>query len=194
MLGSPRLLVRIMTSAPGVPAWDELLLPDQRAAAAHLHGHARLLAGPGTGKTFTLMKRILFLVMERGVEPTDILALTFTRAAAHELRSRVNKVLEGRFAARPTIMTLHSYALRNLLRNSHLVTALPQPVRIADDWEERHIVVEDLKQLTKAEDVYAVQDRLDELSADWDTLFVEGDAATRRADPTFLGAWPSLPI
>lgn len=175
-------------SAP-TPPWDDGLLPGQRTAAAHSQGHARLLAGPGTGKTYTLMKHVLFLVMEQKVDPPEILALTFTRAAVHELRSRVNTVLEGRFATRPTVMTLHSFALRNLLRNSHLVTALPQPLRIADDWEERHIIVEDLKRLTDAEDVYAVQDRLDELSADWDTLMVEGDPAQRRADPIFLSAW-----
>ncbi len=132
-------------SEPRVPAWDDDLPPDQRAAAAHFGSHARLLAGPGTGKTWTLTKRILFLIEERKRDPRRVVALTFTRAAAHELRSRIQKELEGKIADRPTVATLHSYALSNLLHNAARLDALPQPLRIADDWEERHIIVEDLR-------------------------------------------------
>ncbi len=175
-------------SEPRVPAWDDDLPPDQRAAAAHFGSHARLLAGPGTGKTWTLTKRILFLIEERKRDPRRVVALTFTRAAAHELRSRIQKDLEGKIADRPTVATLHSYALSNLLHNAARLDALLQPLRIADDWEERHIIVEDLKNLID-DDVDTVRDRLAELSADWDTLGVEGDAKDRKADPTFVGAW-----
>ena len=136
--------VKGMTT-PTAPSWDQGLLPDQRTAAAHIGSHARLLAGPGTGKTWTLTRRILFLVEDRGVDPRGIVALTFTRAAAYDLRRRINDELTGRFADRPTVATLHSYALRNLLHNERRLDALPQPLRIADDWEERQIIVEDLK-------------------------------------------------
>jgi len=171
-------------------AWDDGLLPDQRAAASHVGSHARLLAGPGTGKTRTLTRRILYLVEVRGVEPSRLVALTFTRAAAFELRDRVQRELAGRYADRPTVATLHSYALRNLLHNARRLDALPQPLRIADDWEERWIIMEDLKGLMgEGADIDTVRDRLDELSADWNTLGVEGDAAQQRADPRFVGAW-----
>src|SRR6266702_8676307 len=153
-------------------AWDDGLSPDQRTAASHADGNARLLAGPGTGKTKTLTGHVLFLIEERGVEPRKIVALTFTRAAAYELRDRINKELAGKYADRPTVATLHSYALRNLLHNAARIDALPQPLRIADDWEERHIILEDLKRLID-DDVDTVRDRLAELSADWDTLGVE---------------------
>ena len=176
-----------MTTPPG-PTWDAGLLPDQRLAAAHVGTHARLLAGPGTGKTFTLAKRILFLVEDRKVDPHSVVALTFTRAAAYDLRRRIYDELAGRFAERPTVATLHSYALRNLLHNAPRLEALPQPLRIADDWEERRIVVEDLKGLIGA-NADTVRDRLAELSADWDTLGIDGDAAQRKADPRFVGAW-----
>lgn len=73
--------------------WDEELLDDQKEAACHSGCHARLLAGPGTGKTLTLTRRAAYLVSERGVPASQILALTFTRAAAFELRNRIAAVL-----------------------------------------------------------------------------------------------------
>lgn len=53
-------------------AWDHGLLSEQRAAAGHVGSHARLLAGPGTGKTLTLTRRIWFLVEDGNVEPDNI--------------------------------------------------------------------------------------------------------------------------
>ncbi len=171
-------------------AWDDGLSPDQRTAASHANGNARLLAGPGTGKTKTLTGRVLFLIEVSGVEPRKIVALTFTRAAAFELRDRINKELAGKYADRPTVATLHSYALRNLLHNAARIDALPQPVRIADDWEERHIVLEDLKRLMGGEtSVDDVRNKLRDLSADWNTLGIEGDPAQQKADAKFVGAW-----
>jgi DNA helicase-2/ATP-dependent DNA helicase PcrA len=171
-------------------AWDDGLSPDQRTAASHADGHARLLAGPGTGKTKTLTGRVLFLIEERGVEPGRIVGLTFTRAAAFELRERINRELAGKYAERPTVATLHSYALRNLLHNAERLDALPQPLRIADDWEERNIILEDLKRLMDGDvSIDDVRDRFKDLSADWNTLGIEGDPAQYRADANFVGAW-----
>jgi DNA helicase-2/ATP-dependent DNA helicase PcrA len=126
------------------PAWADGLLAEQRLAASHMGTNARLLAGPGTGKTYTLKARVAFLVVDQEIEPDAVVALTFTRAAAGELRSRVEKALEGEIAGRPRIMTLHAFALRTLMKNAELLDALPRPLRIADDWEERNIVQEDL--------------------------------------------------
>ena len=47
--------------------WDEGLLDDQREAASHIGHHARLLAGPGTGKTLTLTRRVAYLMTETGI-------------------------------------------------------------------------------------------------------------------------------
>jgi DNA helicase-2/ATP-dependent DNA helicase PcrA len=176
-------------NTPEKQSWAEGLLDEQRIAASYEGKNARLLAGPGTGKTWTLRARVEWLVIEKKVEPQAVTALTFTRAAAGELRGRVNKALEGKFSSRPHIMTLHSFALRTLLRNAKLIDALPQPLRVADDWEERYIVQEDLKTLIKS-DIDTVQDRFFELSADWETLRADDDAPNElKADPKFVGAW-----
>ena len=95
-------------------SWDTNLMEEQKVAASHFGSHARLLAGPGTGKTLVLTRRIMFLIQERQVDPSQILALTFTRAAAAELRQRVAKELGDESI--PKISTLHSFALRQLLR------------------------------------------------------------------------------
>lgn len=169
-------------------AWDDNLLPEQRTAAAHSGNHARLLAGPGTGKTLTLTRHICFLVEEYHVAPQEIVAVTFTRAAARELRRRVESVLEAGSA--PRISTLHSFALRQLLRNATRLTALPQPLRITDDWEERHIIHEDLKALLGLSRVDDAKNLLNDLSADWQSLTADdGDWEIRFPNPQFLAAW-----
>jgi DNA helicase-2/ATP-dependent DNA helicase PcrA len=169
-------------------AWDDDLLEEQRTAASHVGSHARMLAGPGTGKTLTLTRHVCYLVEERNVSRENILALTFTRAAAHELRQRVQQELGEELC--PRISTLHSFALRQLLRNANRVTELPQPLRIADDWEERHIILEDLKSLLELGHINEANALLGELSADWQSLTAdETDWERRFPNPRFLGAW-----
>lgn len=169
-------------------SWGDSLLEDQKKAAGHMGDHARLLAGPGTGKTLTLTRRICFLVEDKKVSPDTILAFTFTRAAAHELGQRVAAEL-GREKS-PRISTLHSFALRQLLRNEAIITALPKPLRIADDWEERNIVLEDLKSLLELDRIRDANNLLNELSADWQSLTAdESDWEERFPNAQFLGAW-----
>ena len=110
-----------------------------------------MLAGPGTGKTLTLTRRIRFLVEEKKASPDSIRAFTFTRAAAKELEQRVRS--DFGTEKTPRISTLHSFALRQLMNNESIVQALPKPLRIADDWEERYIVHEDLKVILGLSDV-----------------------------------------
>ena len=169
-------------------AWDDNLLPDQRTAAIHVGTHARLLAGPGTGKTFTLTRRICFLVTESNIPAKNILALTFTRAAARELSQRVADDLGEDNS--PRISTLHSFALRQLLKNATSITALPQPLRIADDWEEHNIVQRDLKDLLKLSHINRAKELLNDLSADWQSLDAdEEDWEKRFPNPRFIGMW-----
>lgn len=168
--------------------WDEHLTSEQRKAASHKGAHARLLAGPGTGKTLTMTRRILWLMTTQGVSPSQILALTFTRAAASELRRNLRYNLEGTGIDLPRVSTLHSFALRQILRNASLTT-LPQPLRIADDYEERQIIIEELSDLI-GENVRETQNLLNELSSDWQKLTADTpDWEPRFPNPQFLGAW-----
>src|SRR5262249_13311351 len=65
--------------------------PSQRAAATIERGPVLVDAGPGTGKTRTLVGRILHLIQDRDVRPDNILALTFSRKAAEEMQTRLRE-------------------------------------------------------------------------------------------------------
>jgi DNA helicase-2/ATP-dependent DNA helicase PcrA len=164
--------------------WNDGLIKEQEQAASHSGSHARLLAGPGTGKTLVLTRRILHLMQERQVPAEQILALTFTRAAAHELRQRVSTELASQEG--PRIATLHAFALRQLLRNSQKLATLPQPLRIADDWEERNVILADLKNALHLDSIRDARELFHQLSADWESLAAD---AKMTPDAHFVGAW-----
>ncbi len=169
--------------------WDDILTREQKLAASHLGAHGRLLAGPGTGKTLTLTRRIAYLIKENKTPSNKILALTFTRAAAFELKNRVQEFLKDNLIELPQISTLHSFALRQLMKNSDLIKSLPQPLRIVDNWEKRNIIFEDLKEILN-NDVKTIEDKFNKLSSDWQTLNVDEEEWEKKyPDPQFLGAW-----
>lgn len=87
------------------------LNPEQRKAATHVDGPLLILAGAGSGKTATMTHRIAYLI-EQGVSPYQILAVTFTNKAAGEMRERVEKLV-GRCPGM-WIMTFHAMSLRIL--------------------------------------------------------------------------------
>lgn len=169
-------------------SWDEGLTTEQLNAVAIYGQPVRMLAGPGTGKTYAMTRHILYLVQEHNVTPEDILAITFTRSATFELSARVRLGL-GEGSGLPRIVTLHSFALGQLVKNSSALTDFSGDLRIADDWEDRRIIAEDIKGLIK-EDVASVEKKFRRLSADWETLNADRDNWIETyPDPRFLAAW-----
>lgn len=90
--------------------------PSQQAAAHALTGPLLLGAGPGTGKTKTLVERCRFLVQEQGVPAEKILALTFSRKAAGEMRERLALAGVGTKTVGPWVGTFHAFGLETLRR------------------------------------------------------------------------------
>ncbi|MDP3974210.1 MAG: ATP-dependent helicase, partial [Candidatus Daviesbacteria bacterium] len=165
---------------------------DQIEAIDHIGSHARLLAGPGTGKTKTLTRRVLSLILQHNADPESILLLTFTRLAAAQLRDEIKKVLEPLEKMIPQVSTLHSFALKQILHNSSRIDTLPRPIRIADDWEERYIIQEDLKKVLSLKEIGDVQNLINQLSTDWETLRIDEIGWEQQfPNPAFLGAWRS---
>ena len=105
----------------------------QRVAASAPGGPMLIVAGPGTGKTRTLTHRIAYLCAELGVIAEQCLAITFTRRAAEELRTRLDGLL-GPVAGDVTVATFHSLGL-TILRDNAAAAGLPKDFRIADDTE-----------------------------------------------------------
>lgn len=89
----------------------------QREAVLHESGPLLVLAGAGSGKTRVITHRIAHLIAARSVDPTHILAVTFTNKAANEMLSRVQKLVPAA-GARPVVGTFHSTSLRVLRRHA----------------------------------------------------------------------------
>ncbi len=114
--------------APGAPARDDDifdgLTEPQARAVRHTEGPLLVLAGPGSGKTRVITRRIAHLI-GCGIPPWQILALTFTNKAAAEMRERVLRMLgEGAAARGLTVTTFHALCAR-LLRRWAEVAQIP---------------------------------------------------------------------
>lgn len=107
------------------------------AIAASLNPRVRVVAGPGTGKSFAMKRRVARL-LEMGIDPTVILPVTFTRVAAEDLhRELVGMGVPGCEALNG--VTLHSLALRMLLRN-HVLESTGRVARPLNDYEVEPLI------------------------------------------------------
>ncbi|MEU7864087.1 ATP-dependent DNA helicase [Nonomuraea sp. NPDC049141] len=96
----------------------------QRAVVQHRHGPLLVLAGPGTGKTTTIVESVVDRIERRGMDPERVLILTYSRKAAGELRERVTGRLR-RTTRTPLALTFHSYAYALLRREAVLAGEAP---------------------------------------------------------------------
>ncbi|MFJ9696563.1 ATP-dependent helicase [Kitasatospora sp. NPDC101183] len=132
---SPYRLVRSPLAQPDPPVLDEY----QRAVVEHRGGPLLVLAGPGTGKTTTLVEAVARRI-EEGVDPEKVLVLTFSRKAAMELRDRMSGRL-GASAAAPQATTFHSFCYA-LLRAHQSPEDYAEPLRLLSGPEQDVMVRE----------------------------------------------------
>ena len=111
----------------------------QQKAIDILDGSVMLLAGPGTGKTFTVIQRIEKM-LEKGIEPSSILCLTFSDAAANEMRQRLIKKM-GVVASNIDIYTYHSFC-NDIIKTYPMQFEMAVGVRLIKDTEKIKIMRE----------------------------------------------------
>ncbi|MGW2249091.1 ATP-dependent helicase [Kitasatospora sp. NPDC001660] len=134
-MSTPYRLVRSPLVQPEPPVLDEY----QRAVVEHTGGPLLVLAGPGTGKTTTLVEAVARRI-ERGTDPERILVLTFSRKAAMELRDRMSGRL-GASTPAPQATTFHSFCYA-LLRANQDPADYAEPLRLLSGPEQDVMVRE----------------------------------------------------
>jgi len=131
----------IRTPPPRVEAPD--LDASQRAVVAHPGGPLLVLAGPGTGKTTTLVEAVVDRIERRGTPADAVLVLTFSRRAAADLRARVSARL-GRSVVTPMVLTFHAFCYA-LVRRFSSADPYDPPVRLLTAPEQEFRVRETLE-------------------------------------------------
>ena len=166
------------------------LNPAQRQAALTLDGPVLVLAGAGSGKTRTLVYRIVHM-LESGVDPRRVLGVTFTNRAAAEMRERVRQVA-GKQARRVTLSTFHSLGAR-ILREHGTSIGLPERFAIYSTGDQlaliRRIITEEVHvAATAGDETYDVKQVLSRISSWKNRLMDPAAARTEVADGRTRGS------
>lgn len=143
------------------------LNPQQREAVQTVRGPVLILAGAGTGKTRVITCRIAHMI-QHGIAPQDILAVTFTNKAAREMQARVTELLPRRRKdeqkkERPTIATFHSLCVRILRQHIELL-GFKRSFVIYSESEQIAVVKKILARLHVGEDSVDVRQVLSSIS------------------------------
>ena len=155
----------------------------QRITDHDFRKHARVLAGPGTGKSTTLLAMLDGLKQKD--ESLNLRMLTFTRATTTELMKKSAK--SGNDNAY-LISTIHSFAISTLLRNEGSANIIT-PLRFADDWEQTTIIHPRLRRACKV-GVKKLRSLLREMESNWERLEAAAlPSITEQERQKFLGAW-----
>ena len=116
----------------------------QQEAVKATEGTVRIIAGAGSGKTRVLAYRYAYLVDVLGIDPGNILCLTFTNKAAAEMRNRINRLIGGEHAS-DFICTIHSFCVK-FLREEIFRLGYPKTFQILDEEDMKAIVKEALEE------------------------------------------------
>ncbi len=129
---------------------------NQKEAIRTTEGPLLIIAGPGTGKTYTLVKRIAYLIMEKNVRPEEIFVATFTEKAAKELVTRItNELLDKDISVNLNEMyvgTFHSICLRILSENLDF-TAFKKNIRMLDQFDQYYMIYQKIKEFDKIDEI-----------------------------------------
>lgn len=119
----------------------EGLNPDQRLAVNTLNGPVRIMAGAGSGKTTVLIRRAANIIGSNKARPEEVLAVTFTRKAASEMRERLGAILGDDVSRRLTVGNFHAICAEILRRHAHLID-LPQRFTVLDENGQRDVIAD----------------------------------------------------
>jgi len=119
----------------------EGLNPKQKKAVLTTKGPVRIMAGAGTGKTTVVIRRIANIINSGLARPDQVLAVTFTKKAAGEMRARLGAMLGDNVARLAHVGNFHSVSSQILRRHSHLL-GLPQKFVVLDEYGQREVIAD----------------------------------------------------
>lgn len=151
----------------------EGLNSEQVAAVSCVDGPVLIVAGAGSGKTRVLTSRIAYILAERQCDPARILALTFTKKAASEMKERIALMVGERRARRLYMGTFHSVFIR-FLREFAEVLGYPKTFTIYDTSDSVSAVKACIKELQLDEKIYKPKDVLSRISMAKNNLVTPG--------------------
>src|SRR6476469_4802490 len=157
---------------------------EQREAVTHGSGPLLVLAGAGSGKTRVITYRIAWLIGERGVHPSSILAVTFTNKAANEMLSLVERLLPN-IGGRPWIGTFHSTSLRMLRRYADRL-GYTKSFAVYDTADQMTLVRRCMRELQMNDEAFPPRSVLSKISGAKDELI--GPAESEKTTLDFFGA------
>lgn len=129
----------------------ENLNEKQKKAVFHVNGPLLIIAGPGSGKTRTLVERVLYLLNDVGAEPKNILLATFTEKASRELITRVSENIEKNINfSEMYVGTIHSICLRIIDENIEK-SFLKKNYKVLDDTDQKFFIYKNMKNFEKIE-------------------------------------------
>ncbi len=134
----------------------------QREAVVNYQGPSLIIAGAGSGKTRVLTYRIAHM-LQQGVLPWSVLALTFTNKAANEMKERIGKLVNPDSARRIWMGTFHSIFARILRSEAHLL-GYPSTFTIYDTTDSKSLIRACIKELMLDEKIYKPGDVLGRIS------------------------------
>jgi DNA helicase-2/ATP-dependent DNA helicase PcrA len=138
--------------------------PEQAEAVQATEGPLLIMAGAGSGKTRVLTHRIAYLVLEKQVYPSNILAITFTNKAAREMRNRIDGLLGHGTGARMWVSTFHSMCVRILRRDIDRI-GFSKNFSILDTTDQLTVIKNVLKQLNLDPKKYEPRTMLNAISS-----------------------------
>lgn len=144
---------------PGTAALQSKANPQQLEAILATDGPVLIIAGPGSGKTFTLVERIVYLITHEGVAPESLLVVTFTDKAARELTTRISNrlaELDIQFNLNEMYLgTFHSICLR-LLEDFREFTRLKRSFTLFDQFDQQYFLYQHIKDFRQLPDAQLV--------------------------------------
>ncbi len=128
------------------------LNPAQRAAVVNYDKPSLIIAGAGSGKTRVLTSRIAYMI-EQGVDPRNILALTFTNKAAQQMRERIEQMVPGSASRYIRMGTFHSLFSRILRENAERI-GFPQSFTIYEPNDSKNLLKSIVRELNLSDEKY----------------------------------------